>query len=323
MKESQKLNFSEELIQRLALQLFFRKPAPWTGLEARRITALTHKVLGITTRPAQFRVLVGAVFRVGRYVEPVSSLRRVLVSDWRTVQLAVMALLESVTDDELVDRFLTRVKERIADYASDEFMAVDWVEVTNKILCEFGSKLDNIDLPSKLRMADAIVTLLEQRREELANDAAEEQGISIDELMVSLTDAIADVNSSRHLEGRSVGEEKYARNETKQDNVEEILARSDPRSEPAIREVISALPDTVAKIAIRRWKEIERDSLAEKLWTKSILGTSGTIRELKVISQGVHYRLLYKSDKQCTRPFLVFGLRRDLKDLVEKSKALV
>ena len=317
------MNFSGELIRRLALQLFFRPPTPFNGLEARRITALTHKVLGITTRPAQFKVLVSAVFRVGRYVEPIRGLNRVLVPDWRPIEVATLELLDGQADGDLFDDLFNRLKARIGNYSSVELMGDDWVEVTNRVLCEFSPKLDNIDLLVKLKFAGIIDGFLEQRREELANEAAREQEISIDELVVALTDAIADGSNGRSAQEMGVANGQHTRNEHEQDCVEEVSVRSDPRSAPAIREAFFAVPPTVAKIAMRRWREIERDSLAEKLWTKHISGTSGRMRELKVISQGTHYRLLYRADKLCTRPFLAFGLRRDLKRLIEKSKALV
>lgn len=315
--------YSDELIRRIAVQLFLRGTAPWTGLEARRLTAVAHLFLNIETPLNDFRILVGAVYRVGRYVDSTKFLKQIVAPDYKTIELAVTEYLGDGIDEELFTLFFKKLKEKIASYSFDVYNLTDWIEVSNKIFQDISFGHPEPDLMSKLKLADTINTFLDNRAYELANHAAEKQGITETEIIFCLKSAIADVKSV-HSE-RKFNDESLV-NSFGNDNqtyIEEIISLCNSRSASDIRDTFSQLPSIVAKITMRRWHDIEKDPIAKKLWTKLIQGASGDLREMKVVSQGIHYRLLYNADKKINHPFLAFGLRRDLNDLIEKSKNLL
>ena len=65
------------------------------------------------------------------------------------------------------------------------------------------------------------------------------------------------------------------------------------------------------------------EPLVYKLWVKTIHGcTHGPLFELKVIADGVHYRLVFRKTTSSAPLICAFGLRRDLDFLVLKADGL-
>ncbi|HHC74944.1 MAG TPA: hypothetical protein ENK78_07695, partial [Thiothrix sp.] len=185
-KEKEKNDNFKILVHRLVSQILIRKDAQWSGLEARRITAVAHQFLFLNTEPVEFRKLTSAVYYVGKYVDTTPSLMRTLSYDWKEIEEHSYKLLKGHVDNSLVDRFINEVKSRIISYDFDHYKVVDWVEYINKIFSGLEINDENIDLSSKLELSSVIDDFLDLRFEALANYAAENQELNVDDIILSI-----------------------------------------------------------------------------------------------------------------------------------------
>lgn len=315
------MGIHKKLIRSICLQLLNRGNRPWDGRESHQVVALSHTALNVTTNKEDFRKLVSAVFQVGKVMDFSYEKRTYKTPDWESFRVRISDIAGNLSYSSDFDFFFERLRGGVASYSLEAKARTDWVEMINKILNQHNILLDDFSLESKLKISEVMEEFLLNRIEINASCAAADMGISIEDLHQTLTDSFSKLDQFQT--NNKVCKDFYYKDKTGQECFELILSLSDARAMGEISCNLKKYPDQVSKIIVKRWKACKEDILAEKLWSKSIKGTSGLIREMVIFHMGTHYRLLYNTSKNCKNPFLAFGLRRDLFSMVEKSMPLI
>jgi len=314
------VNIPNQLIKEICLRLLIRGNREWDGKESRRVVAASHALLKTHTNKADFRKLVIAVFRVGRVMDFSYEKQTYKPPDWESFRARIKKLMGDSRDSDRVDFFIERLQGVAASHSIESRVVTDWVEVINRIQNKHNINVFNFDLDKKLKIAETIEALIEERIELKAICAATDMGISIEDLSTSLVACFRDVNSvAIERTSRHCGRVDISPQEARQ----KVLSLCDPRAVDQISTELEKYPHDLSKVIARRWSSFQEDVIAESLWSKGIRGTSGSVREMVICKMGTHYRLLYRSDTNLKYPFLAFGLRRDLVSMVETAKSLV
>ena len=319
-----RMDIPKKLIREICLRLLIRGNRQWDGKEARRVVASSHTALNVKTNKEDFRRLVISVHRLGKVMDFSYEKQTYIAIDWESFRLRISEILGNLPCRDGCNFLIERLQGTVGSYSLEKRGVTDWVEVINRLQNQHNINLESFSLEEKIEICEVIEDFLEKRTETKAICAATDMGITIEDLYNSLEVSLKDVEYLKTNEKVSEGHMKIKKI-LGQEAFQEIMSLSDTRSADEISSNLIKYPDALSKTIVRRWRAFKEDVIAEKLWSKSIKGTSGLVREMVIciMGMGTHYRVLYKTDKNTEHPFLAVGLRRDLFSMVEKSKHLV
>ena len=315
------MNIPPDLIQSITMQMLIRGNRLWDGDAAREVVALSHLSLKTKTSEEVFRRLVKAVFQVGRAMDFGYEKLTYKTPNWDTFFEEISKIMISDLSNDEIDFFIKRLQGKVGSYSLEAKRGRDWVEIINDILNQHDIHIESFCLEKKLRICEVIEKFMGIRMELKASCAATDMGISIEKISNSIIHAFNNLDClspSKKLRTKS-DSQKIVDEECFQ----EMLLLSDAEAVDEIEANLKSYSSVIPKIIMRRWLAFKEDPISEKLWSKSIRGTSGLIREMIIVHKGTHYRLLYKKDTNSQHPFLAFGLRRDLFPMVEKARCSI
>ena len=314
------MNLPTKLINQICLRLLIRGNSRWDGRGAHQIVRESHTTVHVHTNKEDFSRLVRATFQVGNVIDFGYEKLTHNTPDWEVFCLKISKAMGDLPCNDNINFFIERLRGRVASASLDARAANDWVEIINRIETQHDMILPSFSLEKKLKISPILDDLMEERIEIKANNAANDMGISIEDLSSSLVFAFSNVT---YMNTRKKVDEKSSNKTTSGlECIQKILSLSDVRTVDDIAHNLKKYPSAVSERIIKRWEVCQEDFIAEKLWSKNIKGTSVSIREMVIIHMGVHYRLLYKTSKSSKHPFLSFGHRKDLFSMIENVRSL-
>lgn len=311
---------TDHLLPRLAQQLLIRRESSWSADEARKAVVAPMMMLQITVPPADFRRLIACVYRVGKTLDPLDGLYRSVRWDIAKLRQALQSWLEAqgiVADSTL---FVESLAATVKGYDFTAPQSLDWVHTITRLLrhCQCEELLP--ELKSKLLLSDFIHEALEQRRMELVAYAEAELDITTQQIAEALG-SLSEAHEARPIPSQATssgGAERLTQME-----LDELATFIHPRAQTKFREWVERLTPIAQQAIHRKLTQLQNEPLVHRLWVKPILGTRLTaLRELKVITDGTHYRLLFRTSPPSRIVVLSFGLRRDLESLIDAADAL-
>ena len=315
------MNLPAKLIKQICLRLLIRGNSRWDGKGARQIVQESHATVHVHTNKEDFSRLVRATFQVGNVIDFGYEKLTHNTPDWEVFCLKISNAMGDLPCNDNINLFIERLRGRVASASLDARAVNDWVEIMNRIETQHDMILPSFSLEKKLKISPILDDLMEERIEIKANNAANDMGISIEDLSSSLVFSFSNIT---YMNTRKKVDEKSSNKTTSGlECIQKILSLSDVRTVDDIAHNLKKYPSTVSEKIIKRWEVCQEDFIAEKLWSKNIKGISDSVREMVIIHMGVHYRLLYKTNKTCKHPFLSFGHRKDLFSMIENVRSLI
>lgn len=311
---------TDHLLPRLAQQLLIRRESTWSADEARKTVVAPMMMLRETVPPADFRRLIACVYRVGKTLDPLEGLYRSVRWDIAKLREAIQSCLDSqgIAADSAL--FVESLAATVKGYDFTAPQSLDWVHTITRLLrhCQCEELLP--ELKSKLLLSDFIHDALEQRRMELVAHAEVELDITTQQIADALA-SLSDVHESKPPPPQTTS--SHAVERLTPTELDGLTAMVHPRAQTKFREWIERLNPVAQQAMLRKLTQLQNEPLVQRLWVKPILGTRlSALRELKVITNGTHYRLLFQTSSPSHFVILAFGLRRDLESLIGAADAL-
>jgi hypothetical protein len=311
---------TDHLLPRLAQQLLIRRESTWSADEARKTVVAPMMMLRETVPPADFRRLIACVYRVGKTLDPLEGLYRSARWDIAKLRESIQSCLDSqgiAADSALFVESLAATVKGV-DFTAPQ--SLDWVHTITRLLrhCQCEALLP--ELKSKLLLSDFIHEALEQRRMELVAHAEVELDITTQQIADALK-SLSEIHESKPIPPQTTS--SHAVERLTPTELDGLTTMVHPRAQAKFREWIERLNPVAQQAMLRKLTQLQNEPLVQRLWVKPILGTRLTaLRELKVITNGTHYRLLFQTSSPSHFVILAFGLRRDLESLIGAADAL-
>jgi hypothetical protein len=312
---------TDHLLPRLAQQLLIRREAVWSADEARKAVVAPMMMLQVTVPPADFRRLIACVYRVGKTLDPLEGLYRSVRWDIAKLRESLQRCLDSQgIEADSAALFIESLAATVKGYDFTAPQSLDWVHTITRLLRHCHCEKLLPELKSKLLLADFIHDALEQRRMELVAHAEVELDITTQQIADALA-SLSDVHESKPTPPQTTP--SHAVERLTPTELDGLTAMVHPRAQTKFREWIERLNPVAQQAMLRKLTQLQNEPLVQRLWVKPILGTRLTaLRELKVITNGTHYRLLFQTSSPSHFVILAFGLRRDLESLIDMADTL-
>ena len=309
-------------LPRVVKQVFIRDEFEWSGPAARRVTVLGLHACGIQLAPDQFRAVMGGAYRLGRVLDPTPNIHPNVPWDWGFLRERLFETMGGSLSEENFEVLLSDFCGVCGGIQFNSSKGVDWIAVLNKALRRL--ELADVDpgLERKVAFADYVHDFLVERVDNLTSYAEEQQGVSLLEalgIMEALVEervlALPPTDTSvqrRHTRLERLGD----------DDVAQMSTVVHARARRAFQAWLKNCTPQVQAAVCRRLIGLVEDSVASRIWVKSLAIRSFQLWELKVVSEGNHYRILYTLGDDDSIEVLSFGLRRDLDELIETASRI-
>jgi hypothetical protein len=314
----------ERTVLRVAGELLISQEERWEVREARAVTVRALAAIGVVLPDRAFHFLVQAAYRVGGVVEQVAGLDNVCPWEVEEIQRTVDTAVLSWLDPEPRKPFVDAISAHIKNKEPFRPRILDWTPEINRFLRHTGTQDFFPDLMSKLSVASRIDAIVEERRDRLISHAANALDIRLDSVAAVMQEEIqsararACVRKERELAAsrRRVVLDEQSREDEDRLCVT-LTALVHERKRALFSEWLQSLSPRARHAVCHRIALLVAEPLVHRLWVKSIVGsTRMNLRELRVIAEDIHYRILFVGNPS-ERPLIVaFGLRRDLEDLI-------
>jgi len=317
----------EGTVSRVAGELMISQEQRWAVREARAVTVRALATMSSALPDRVFHPLVQAVYRVGCVVEQVAELDKSLLWDIEEIQRDVDTAVSSWLEPEPRKPFVDAIAAHIKNKEPFRPRILDWTPEINRFLRHTSTEDFFPDLLSKLSLALRLDAIIEARREALILHAAEVLDVRVESLATVLREemdaARARADSRRQQEQVAsrrvqVGTEESGESAARAlDALVELAEFVHQRKRASFLEWMTMLTPRAREAVGHRIAMLTIEPLVHRLWVKSILGTHrANLRELRVIADDTHYRVLFVGTPDERPLILSFGLRRDLADLI-------
>lgn len=310
-------------LPRIVKQLFIRECALWTGEEARRITGLGLHGFGTRVPPVEFRLLMSAVYRLGKVFEPTPQIHSAVPWDWNPLRDGLTKCAQDCLDTTTIDALFQDLSAICGGTQFNSLKVVDWVEVFNRAARRTGCDDVAISLESKLALAEHIQFTLAARLDSLVEYAEEMQGMLFADAVNVLEELITERSAALTRVSNPVRQSIFHRERLSEDAMAATAMIVHESERRAFQDWMKCLTRCTQIAIHRRLTALTADPIASRIWTKMIVGHKGALRELKVVSENTHYRILFTPTIGNAAIVLSFGLRRDLNDLIERAGKLL
>ena len=310
-------------LPRIVKQLFIRECADWTGEEARRTTGLGLHGFGTRVPPVEFRLLMSAVYRLGRVLEPTPRIHSAVPWDWNPLRDGLTECAQDCLDTTTIDTLFQDISGICGGTQFNSLKVVDWVQVFNGAARRARCGDVAISLENKLVLAEKIQCTLAARLDSLVEYAEEMQGMLFADAVKLLEELIAERAVAQTQLCEPVAQSIFHRGRLSADAIAatSMIVHESERS--SFQDWMECLPSHTQFAIQRRLATLTADPTASRIWTKTIVGHKGALRELKVVCENIHYRILFMPTVGNAVIVLSFGLRRDLTDLIERADRLL
>jgi|GEM_PF-2468019 len=306
---------------RLAKQLLVRQHSNWTGDEAKKTVKATLMAMQESVASADFRKLVACAYRVGTTLDTLDNLYKSVPWDIVKLRDSLQNWLAARGCVAEAGGFIESLAATIKSYDFSTPQTLDWVNIINRL--RRHSRCEGIlpDLSTKLSLADFVQEILERRLGELVAYAENELEVTVQQIVTAIC-SVAEEYEPKYL-ARSAPTQSQATTRLTKAEVDELAAFVHDRVQADFRQWIERLSPGTQRAMQRRLSQLQSEPLVYRLWVKPILGTKVTaLRELKFVSDGIHFRVIFQTTTGSRILVLSFGLRRDLGSLIERADAI-
>ena len=305
----------EKPIVDVAQQLLLRRPESWDGFAARRLVCLALSRSSTRLPEKAFRSLVSAAFRVGREMESAGILCREL--EWPIEDLCqgIDGAIPPGLPDADRECLSWNLASKLKGFEPDRPIMKDWVELVTRASRQENLADAALDLDQKCAIAIQLAAIYEARLGKLVQLAEEILDVSLEDVTASLTAVVA----ARAAVGPESDRDPEYRPTVRLDETEIArlagLAGSSHRE--SFDEWIRHLQPVAQRAVQRRLSGLIEASPLCRMWVKPILGHHhGGLKELRVVADRVHYRILFSENAARLIRVWAFGFRRDLDELI-------
>ena len=308
------------IILRVAQQLLIRGPSEWAGRHARTQVSFALMSLRTHIAPPLFRQLIAAAHRVGKDIESAGLWHSEVPWLAEPVIERLRGLLPAEMPDEASARLALNLSNKVRCTQFLHPMREDWFEMINHALSQEEIDESPFDLDLKLSIAACIEDLLDQRLAQLVAHAEVLHDVTCADVEATLLQLLADSRANRATrpEQDAQATERVGLPHAALVELERLVA---PGVAGAFRDWVMSLPPPAQRAVHRRVTGLFAKSPLAALWIKPIVAVSVSgLRELKVVADDVHYRILFYA-REDGPDVVAFGLRRDLDDLICRAEA--
>lgn len=315
----------DTLGMKLAQRLLMRRSLAWSVHDARTLIKAVLIDERIQVPKDEFSLLEAAVFRVGRSI-PIATVAGNSV--WRITELRQLLRTKgSMSDEDLIpDAFIQELAAIINGLDPTMPHLVDWIEMASRILRRQHDGRTLPDLVARAKIAKDIEELIEGRLSEIAEQAACEFEISVADVAGALAESQSVVLEQRGQARKATPgvSERKGKQALSAEDINQLASLVFAPCRLDFCRWIEGLPPESQHLVMSRLTRLESDPVSLRLWVKKILSsaTHGLL-ECKIISSGLHFRIVFRRTSLGGIEVLTFGFRRDLEDLVSKAVRII
>lgn len=312
------------LLECVAMHLLFQGELPWawTGATARRATQLALNSLNVQIPASDLRTLVNAAYQLGRQLEPLPPANAAVPWDIGPLYAQLCTSLFQGCVDPPKEAFLNDVLNRVrSSWDINSWKIPDWVQELNKLDGKDPWGALGLDLKNKLEAAWKIENALDQRQKTLIDWAEAQLDVRLSDLVDAMKTIIA--NAPQRVEDitKEPGDYRDNPGRISKDEIDFLSGLAHQAVRQEFSEWLKRCNPLLQRLVHRRISVLESDPLLATPWVKRILGAHRFF-ELRLVCGGSHYRILFRQTQQRPLKILAFGLRRDLRRLIEKAKRI-
>ena len=323
---------------RVAEELLIAQEPRWTSTEARGVVVRAFQSGGIEADASEVRACASSTFRVGCAIEQLDELAHLNPWPIETLQSEIDLRIAPWLSAELRKPFVDTLAAQVKNKEPFRPRLLDWTPEINRFLRLTSTPDFFPDLMAKIDLAQRLFQLIEERRDVLVRSV--EQELETDRKTVAeaicedmlgrlrrrQSDAL-DVRSDsaapqKRGQTAESDDSRRSRAEETQLLMDELLCAvrfTQPSNSAEFCLWFDRLPATAQRAVTRRLTMLTTEPLVHRLWVKAIVHPKcNGIRELRVVSEGTHYRILFEGGLDAPPTLHAFGLRRDLPELVER-----
>ncbi len=312
-----------QYVQRIARQLLISQHLDWNGSEARLVVSTALMSLWFDLPSPELRRFVFATHRVGKTLEPILGLSKEVPWPIESIRDELLKCPGLIMDNLCLEDFIKDLASKIKGYQLYLPQFPDWGRMIHRSARQTGFGEPFSDLQSQLAACAFIQGLFDQRLEALVKHVETQEDFQIEiieeALVLALTEYIPSTKDIEPLDRKH-----------NPDHERLLDSGIDVLSQFVHQKVRADFIDWLRQLGPRSQRSIQRrlsmltsEPLVYKLWVKTIHGcTHGPLFELKVIADGVHYRLVFRKTTSSAPLICAFGLRRDLDSLVLQADGL-
>jgi len=299
----------------VARQLLLRRPEDWDGAAARRLVHLALSRSCSSLPDAALRSIVAAAFQVGREFDSAGFLSNEL--KWSDIELqqGIGESIPSHLPEEARECLQRNLAAKLKGFEPDRPIVKDWVELVTRATRQEDLPDSTFDLDQKFAIARQLESIYEARLSTLAQLAEEIIEVSLEDTYASVKALV----SARPKGNQALERDPRKRSTTRLDDVEitrlASLARESDRTKFA--EWIRHLQPLAQCAVQRRLGGLIDASPLCRLWVKPIITQARCgLKELRIVADQSHYRILFTEDADRLIRVWAFGFRRDLDALI-------
>lgn len=318
------------IAQRIAGDLLISQERSWDLHEARRITIRALRVLGQSPSGPCFRSLVHATFQLGRAIDQVTDFEAAVPWKIEPIQVRLYNAIREWFPMEERHAFVCGLASHIKNKEPFRPRIADWTPELNRFLRQTCTPDRFPDVMAKISVAQLADQLIEERRSALIAYAEQELEIRLETVAEALREASAAAHARRQARRETLSERpsgrktRDARTNMAETHLDQLCAIAHPSLRTEFAEWLQRLAPLAREAACRRLSMLASEPLVHRLWVKPIvLSTDARLRELRIVAQHLHYRVLFLGEPHQVPLVLSFGLRRDLADLVRGACRLI
>ncbi|MBL0927734.1 MAG: hypothetical protein IBJ11_08795 [Phycisphaerales bacterium] len=300
---------------RIAEQLLIRQNAAWTVSDAKTLVNWAVPQLASKHDRRQAQAAITATYRIGRVLEHRPGLTRACKWPIETVRSSILESLGNSNAGGNVELLAAALASLVKNQEPTAKPVLDWVEQVNRVIREIDSAATVPQLKDKLLLSDYLGELIERRRRALVTFVEQESQLDCREVASAILEAVRRPAAAR--DPSAVKESVELR--LGPIEIEELCGLVVPTRRREFAEWFCSLSPLAQRAIHRRVSHLATEPLVHSLWVKSIVDPRRPgLRELRVISESVHYRILFHGGPAESPRVLGFGLRRDLERMIEQ-----
>jgi len=228
-----------------------------------------------------------------------------------------MDTLPTTLAEDVRTRLAQNLSAKLCGFEPDRPILMDWVEMVTRAVRQEDAQSQSFELAGKLIVGERLRMLYEARVESLVRCAEELLDVELAEICDSIRGMLAQRSIDRGPLVIAKKVTRHAESKLPEDAMRSLgeLAPQCVRSD--FLHWMSRLPP-VAQLAVdRRLVGLSSGSPLCRMWVKPIVQHSGGgLKELRVVADGIHYRIIFTQEIGVGVRIRAFGFRRDLDELI-------
>lgn len=310
-------DITDQTLRATGRQVLLRRPEAWDGAAARRLITLSLSRSNARISSKSVRALVACTYRVGVELESAGWLWREVTWPIEQVRLSVLDTLPTAWAEDVRIRLAQNLSAKLCGFEPDRPILMDWVEMVTRAVRQEDAQTPSFELADKLIVGERLRMLYEARIESLVRCAEELLDVELKDICEAMrvTLVLRSIEPGPLLIAKKGARQSDSR--LPEDALRSLAELAPQCVRSHFLHWISMLPP-IAQVAVnRRVVGLSSGSPLCRMWVKPIVQHSGSgLRELRVIADGVHYRIIFSQEIGVGVRIRAFGFRRDLDELI-------